>query len=193
MGELVLETVKLRKTYETNAGKVYALSGVDLQARRGDFVAIMGPSGSGKTTLLNLIGCLDKPTSGKVILDGVDITDMPEGSLHEIRREKIGFVFQSFNLIQNLSALENVELPMESLGVLKKRRRKRARNLLHLVGLQKRGKHRPAQLSAGEQQRVAIARALANEPTIVLADEPTGNVDQKTSLSIIKLLSLIHI
>lgn len=138
MSEFVLETVKLIKNYEMDAGKVYALSGVNLQVRRGDFVAIMGPSGSGKTTLLNLIGCLDKPTSGNIILDGIDVTGMPEGSLYKIRREKIGFIFQSFNLIQNLSAVENVELPMECLKQPKKRRRKKARELLRLVELQKR-------------------------------------------------------
>jgi putative ABC transport system ATP-binding protein len=168
--------------------KVKALQRANLEVMPGEFIAITGPSGSGKTTLLSLVGCLDKPTEGKIILDGVDVTNIPEASLYKIRREKIGFIFQSFNLIENLSAIENVELPMEFSIKSGKQRSKKARELLDLVGLQEREKHRPSQLSVGEQQRVAIARALANGPAIILADEPTGNLDSETGLSIVKML-----
>ncbi len=185
----ILRTIDLSKTFEVGGHKVKALQRANLEVMPGEFIAIMGPSGSGKTTLLALVGCLDKPTEGKIILDGVDVTDIPEASLYKIRRDKIGFIFQSFNLIENLSAVENVELPMECSIKSGKQRSEKARKLLDLVGLQEREKHRPAQLSAGEQQRVAIARALANDPAIVLADEPTGNLDSETGLSIVKMLS----
>lgn len=173
--------------------KVSALSGLNLQVNKGEFIAIMGPSGSGKTTLLNVLGCLDKPTTGKATLDKVDITTLPEKKLCEIRRNKVGFIFQTFNLLPYLSAIENVELPMENTKKSKSERRKRARELIEMVGLTGREEHRPHRLSAGEQQRVAIARALANDPAIVLADEPTGNLDTKNKFEIIRLLGRLNI
>lgn len=193
MSELVLETEKLDKVYKLGNRQVRALSDVNLKVKRGEFVSIMGPSGSGKTTLLNILGCLDKPTHGKVILDGVDITEVPEKELYKIRRHKVGFVFQTFNLLPYLSAIENVELPMEGTEKTKEEKRKRARELLKLVGLSERENHKPHRLSAGEQQRVAIARALANNPAIVLADEPTGNLDSKTGYEIVRLLGKLNI
>ena len=193
MSELILKTEQLEKVYEMGGHKVRALSGVNLQVERGEFISIMGPSGSGKTTLLNMLGCLDKPTRGKVILDGVDVTKLPEKSLYEIRRHKIGFVFQTFNLLPYLSAIENVELPMEGTKKSRDERRKRAHELLEMVGLSEREEHRPHKLSAGERQRVAIARALANNPAIILADEPTGNLDTKTSYQIVRLLGKLNI
>jgi len=185
-----VELHDVRKVYYMGEGvKVEALRGVNLTVERGDFLSIMGPSGSGKTTLLNMIGGLDHPTSGRVLIDGIDITNMSEGELARIRREKIGFVFQFFNLVPLLTALENVELPMVFAGKLTSREiRERAIELLRLVGLGHRLHHRPAELSGGEQQRVAIARALANEPSIILADEPTGNIDQATGRRIIQLM-----
>jgi putative ABC transport system ATP-binding protein len=173
--------------------KVSALFGLNLQVNKGEFIAIMGPSGSGKTTLLNILGCLDKPTAGKAILNDVDVTKLPEKKLCEIRRNKIGFVFQTFNLLPYLSAIENVELPMESTKISKSERRKRAQELLGIVGLSGREGHRPHKLSAGEQQRVAIARALANNPDIILADEPTGNLDTKNKFEIVRLLGKLNI
>jgi len=192
MSSVALKTEKLDKVYKLGGRQVRALSEVNLEIEKGDFVSIMGPSGSGKTTLLNVLGCLDKPTQGKVILDGVDITDVPEKNLHKTRKHKIGFVFQTFNLMPWLNAVENVELPMEGTGKTKDEIRKRAIELLETVGLSERKEHRPQKLSAGEQQRVAIARALANNPAIVLADEVTGNLDGKTKLEIIKLLGKLN-
>jgi putative ABC transport system ATP-binding protein len=193
MSETVLRTEKLFKTYEMGKRKIPALYDLNLQVNRGEFVAIMGPSGSGKTTLLNVLGCLDKPTSGKVILDDVDAANLPERELYKIRRDKIGFVFQTFNLLPYLSAAENVELPMENTKKTKSERRKKARELLRLVGLEGREEHRPQRLSAGEQQRVAIARALANDPAIILADEPTGNLDTQNKYEIVRLLANLNI
>ena len=193
MSEAVLRTEKLFKTYEMGKRKIPALYDLNLQVNRGEFVAIMGPSGSGKTTLLNVLGCLDKPTSGKVILDDVDAANLPERELYKIRRDKIGFVFQTFNLLPYLNAAENVELPMENTKKTKSERRKKARELLKLVGLEGREDHRPQRLSAGEQQRVAIARALANDPAIILADEPTGNLDTQNKYEIVRLLANLNI
>jgi putative ABC transport system ATP-binding protein len=193
MSELVLETEKLDKVYKLGGRQVRALSDVNLQVKKGDFISIMGPSGSGKTTLLNMLGCLDKPTYGKVILDGVNITKVPEKGLFKIRKYKVGFVFQTFNLMPYLNAFENVELPMDGTKKSGDEKRKRARELLKMVGLSEREEHRPQRLSAGEQQRVAIARALANNPAIVLADEPTGNLDSKTGHEIIRLLGKLNI
>ncbi|MGB9854623.1 MAG: ATP-binding cassette domain-containing protein [Candidatus Bathyarchaeales archaeon] len=193
MSDLVLETEKLSKVYKLGGRQIRALSDINLKVEKGEFVSIMGPSGSGKTTLLNILGCLDRPTYGKVVLDGADITKVPERELYKIRRHKVGFVFQNFNLLPYLSAIENVELPMEGTGKSKEEKRKRARELLKLVGLSEREKHRPLRLSSGEQQRVAIARALANNPAIVLADEPTGNLDSKTGHEIVKLLGKLNI
>jgi putative ABC transport system ATP-binding protein len=193
MSEAVLRTEKLFKTYEMGKRKVPALNDLNLQVNRGEFIAIMGPSGSGKTTLLNVLGCLDKPTSGKVVLDDVDVANLPERQLCKIRRDKIGFVFQTFNLLPYLNAAENVELPMENTKKTRSERRKKARDLLRLVGLEGREEHRPQRLSAGEQQRVAIARALANDPAIILADEPTGNLDTQNKYEIVRLLANLNI
>ncbi|MDY6917602.1 MAG: ABC transporter ATP-binding protein [Chloroflexota bacterium] len=186
----ILKTAGLSKTYETKSNKVRALSNVSLVIERGELVAVMGPSGSGKTTLLTLLGCLDRPTSGKILLGpkALNITDIAESELYKIRRKLVGFIFQSFNLMPNLTAIENVELPMQGLIPSAARRRKRARLLLRVTEIPHREKHKPAQLSGGELQRVAIARALANGPNLILADEPTGNLDSETGSSIISLL-----
>lgn len=193
MSNVALKTEKMDKIYKLGERQVRALSNVNIEIEKGDFVSIMGPSGSGKTTLLNVLGCLDKPTQGKVLLDGVDITEVPEKNLHNTRKHKIGFVFQTFNLMPWLNAMENVELPMEGTGKTKEEMRNRAVELLDMVGLSERKEHRPQKLSAGEQQRVAIARALANNPAIVLADEVTGNLDGKTKLEIMKLLAKLNL
>jgi putative ABC transport system ATP-binding protein len=193
MSEIVLKLEKLSKTYTLGKRSVQALSSVNLQVNKGEFVAIMGPSGSGKTTLLNVLGCLDKPTAGTVLLDGVDIAKMPEKELYKIRKSKIGFVFQTFNLLPYLNARENVELPMENTKMSKDERRRKASELLGMVGLSGREEHRPHRLSAGEQQRVAIARALANNPAIILADEPTGNLDAKNKREIVNLLASLNL
>jgi putative ABC transport system ATP-binding protein len=192
MSETVLTTEKLDRVFKLGGRKVRALSGVNLEISKGDFISIMGPSGSGKTTLLNMLGCLDKPSKGKVLLDNVDVTKVPEKSLYKIRKNKVGFVFQTFNLMPYLNAIENVELPMEGTKLSKTEARERAVTLLKMVGLSERIEHRPHKLSAGEQQRVAIARALANNPAIVLADEPTGNLDARTKYEIMKLLSKLN-
>lgn len=186
--EIVVKAEGLEKTYFMGKVSVPALRGVNLAFRRGEFVAVMGPSGSGKTTLLNLIGALDKPTKGKVYIDEEDLTTLDEGKLTKIRRNKIGFVFQFYNLIPVLTAFENVELPMLISGKNKEDRRQRAFQLLEMMGLSDRGEHRPDELSGGEQQRVAIARSLANEPSIILADEPTGDLDTKTGQEVILAL-----
>ena len=187
----VVETINLKKTYMLGKVPVHALRGINLKVYPGDFIAVLGPSGSGKSTLLNLIGALDKPTEGKVIIDGIDISTLNEDQLAELRR-KIGFVFQFFNLIPRLSALENVELPLAIAGVSKSERRKRAMELLKIVGLEDRMKHKPTELSGGEQQRVAIARALVNNPRYLLMDEPTGNIDSKTAAEIMKLVKKLN-
>jgi len=193
MSETVLKVENVSKNYALGKRGVQALSNLSLEVKKGEFVAIMGPSGSGKTTLLNVLGCIDKPTSGKVLLDNIDVGNMPESQLYKIRRDKIGFVFQSFNLLPYLNARENVELPMENNGKSKTERSARAKELLSLVGLSGREEHRPQRLSQGEQQRVAIARALANDPAIVLADEPTGNLDIKNKQEIVKLLANLNL
>jgi putative ABC transport system ATP-binding protein len=193
MNELALKAENLSKTYMLGKRSVPALSKLNVDVNRGEFVAIMGPSGSGKTTLLNILGCLDKPTAGRVILDGVDITKLPENKLCKIRRNKLGFIFQTFNLLPYLNAGENIEVPMEYTGRSKNERKERARELLRFVGLSEREDHRPQKLSAGEQQRVAIARALANEPAIILADEPTGNLDTENKHEIVRLLANLNI
>jgi len=193
MSKPVLQLEKLGKTYVLGKHQVPALTNLNLTVNEGEFVAIMGPSGSGKTTLLNIIGAIDKPTSGKIVLDGTDVTELPENQLYKIRRDKMGFVFQTFNLLPYLNARENVELPMEGRIKSKSERRKRASELLAMVGLSGREEHRPQRLSAGEQQRVAIARALANDPAIILADEPTGNLDTQNKQGIIKLLANLNV
>jgi putative ABC transport system ATP-binding protein len=193
MSDAVLKLEKLSKTYTLGKRSVQALSSVNLQVNKGEFVAIMGPSGSGKTTLLNVLGCLDKPTTGSVLLDGVDVAKMPEKELYKIRKSKIGFIFQTFNLLPYLNARENVELPMEGTNIPKSERSRKAKELLQLVNLSGREEHRPHRLSAGEQQRVAIARALANNPAIILADEPTGNLDAKNKRELVTLLANLNL
>ena len=193
MSKPVLQIENLKKTFTLGKRDINALSNLNLQVNAGEFVAIMGPSGSGKTTLLNVIGCIDKPTSGVVLLDGIDVGKMPENQLYKIRRDKMGFVFQTFNLLPYLNARENVELPMEGKVKSKTDRKKRASELLGMVGLSGRENHRPQRLSAGEQQRVAIARALANNPAFILADEPTGNLDSQNKQEIIKLLANLNL
>jgi len=188
----ILVVEKLNKFFQKGENKVHALSGVNLKIKKGEFVAIMGPSGSGKTTLLNIIGCLDKSTKGNVLLDGKNIEELNENELSKTRREKIGFVFQSSNLLPILNALENVELPMEAKKIPKNMSLKRAKYLLKMVGLEERMNQKPSELSAGEKQRVAIARAFANQPTIILADEPTGNLDSKTGIRIMELLQTLN-
>jgi len=187
----VVETVNLRKTYMLGKVPVDALRGVDLKVERGDFLAILGPSGSGKSTLLNVIGALDKPTEGKVFIEGVDVSTLNDNELADLRRG-IGFVFQFFNLIPRLTARGNVELVMAIPGLGKAERRKRAEELLVTVGLEERINHKPAELSGGERQRVAIARALANNPKFLLMDEPTGNIDSKTANEIIELVKRLN-
>ncbi len=189
--KVVIKLVELTKIYEVGV-PVKALDNVNLEIRNGEFVSIVGPSGSGKSTLLNMIGCMDKPTYGKVYVDEVDVTQLKEKDLVKLRAEKIGFVFQMFNLISTLTALENVQLPMLFLGKGYKESLERAALLLRLVGLWDRMNHRPLQLSGGQRQRVAIARALANDPPIILADEPTGNLDSKTGQEIIEIMREIN-
>ncbi|MCW4028731.1 MAG: ABC transporter ATP-binding protein [Candidatus Bathyarchaeota archaeon] len=183
-----VKVVEVEKTYKLGENKVHALKGINMELKKGEFVAFMGPSGSGKTTLLNLIGVLDKPTKGKIYVDDIDLTKLKEKELTKLRRGTIGFIFQFYNLIPVLSAFENVELPMLIAGVPAKEREVRAQELLKMVGLGERSNHRPDELSGGEQQRVAIVRALANRPHIVLADEPTGDLDSKTGKDVIKAL-----
>ena len=193
MSRVLIELRNVEKIYnEGKENEVRALRGVSLKVHEKDFIAIIGPSGSGKSTLLHMLGCLDKPTKGKVLIDGKDVSKMNDEDLARIRREKIGFVFQTFNLIPTLTALENVELPMKLNGKKASEARERAKELLKIVGLEKRLDHLPSQLSGGEQQRVAIARALANEPEIILADEPTGNLDSKTGFEIVKLMKKLN-
>lgn len=182
----------LVKIYDTGALKVMGLKKINLTIRRGEFVAIMGQSGSGKSTLMNILGCLDRPTMGHYYLDGVDIASLSSDEVSAIRNRKIGFVFQSFNLISRTSALKNVELPMTYARKSKKERRERAIELLERVGLGQRVGHMPNELSGGQRQRVAIARALANEPPLILADEPTGNLDTAASVEIMELFSRLH-
>jgi len=187
----VVETADLKKTYILGKVPVNALQGVNLKVEKGDFVAILGPSGSGKSTLLNMIGALDKPTEGKVFINGVDVSTLSDNQLADLRRS-IGFVFQFFNLIPRLDAIGNVELPMAVSDLGKNERRKHAEELLETVGLKERMKHKPAELSGGERQRVAIARALANNPEFLLMDEPTGNIDSKTAKEIIGLVKRLN-
>ena len=185
---MILTIDNISKIYPLEGGEIKALDGVSLSINKGDFVAIVGPSGSGKSTLMHIIGLLDTPTSGKVTLEGKDVTKMSEAQLSKLRNQHIGFVFQQFNLLARTSALENVELPMYYGHVPTEERRKRAIELLTLVGLSERMQNHPNQLSGGQQQRVAIARALSMNPAILLADEPTGNLDSKTGAEIVKLL-----
>jgi len=180
------------KIYKMGEVEVAALRGMDLNIKRGEFVAIMGPSGSGKSTAVNMVGCLDIPTRGKIFLEGQNIANLSESRLAQIRGKKIGFIFQQFNLINTLSALENVMLPMTFQNILREERMQRAKELLKMVDLGDRIYHKPNELSGGEQQRVAIARSLANDPEVVLADEPTGNLDTKTGGIVMAFLRRLH-
>jgi putative ABC transport system ATP-binding protein len=185
--ETIVEAVELKKTYLLGKVPVNALNGVNLKVDSGDFLAILGPSGSGKSTLLNLIGALDKPTGGRLVIEGIDISTLNDNQLTDLRR-RVGFVFQFFNLIPRFTARENVELSMSIADVGKSERLKKAEALLETVGLKDRMDHKPAELSGGEQQRVAIARALSNDPKFLLMDEPTGNIDSKTAMEIMGLI-----
>lgn len=188
----VIRIKDLKKIYNLGNQKVRALDGVSVTIYRNEYVAIMGPSGSGKSTLMNILGCLDTPTSGEYVLNGTDVSKMDDGSLAEVRNKEIGFVFQSFNLLPKYSSLENVALPMIYAGVPSSKREARAKEALMNVGLGDRMEHKPNELSGGQRQRVAIARALINNPSIILADEPTGNLDTKTSVDIMNLFAQIH-
>ncbi len=190
--DLIISTENLWKTYQMGAQEVRALSGVSFDVARNEFVAIMGPSGSGKSTLMNLLGCLDTPTKGKYYLNGQLASSLSENELAYIRNQEIGFVFQVFNLLARATAFHNVELPLIYKGESKKQREKKVCRALEMVEMLNRKDHRPSELSGGERQRVAIARALANEPSLLLADEPTGNLDSKTGQEILKLFQKIH-
>jgi putative ABC transport system ATP-binding protein len=188
----IIRTQNLCKNYYLGSNVVPALHNVSIEVARGELVAVMGPSGSGKSTLMNLLGCLDRPTSGVYILDGIPVSQMSTNELADIRNQKIGFIFQGFNLLPRMSALENVELPMVYAGIPAAERRQRAAQALAMVGLSTRASHRPTELSGGQQQRVAIARSLVTQPSIVLADEPTGSLDSHTSLEIMMILQRLN-
>jgi putative ABC transport system ATP-binding protein len=190
--ELIMKIRGITKFYSVGSQVVKALNGVDMDVKPNEFVALMGPSGSGKSTLMNIIGCLDTPTSGTYILNGKDVSRMVDDELAEIRNKEIGFVFQTFNLLPRYTALENVALPLIYAGMSKSERTARAKDVLNQVGLGDRMDHRPNELSGGQRQRVAVARALVNKPSIILADEPTGNLDTKTSYEIMALIDEIH-
>jgi putative ABC transport system ATP-binding protein len=193
MANKIIELKDLVKTYKVGDTEVQALRGITYAVEDGDFVAIMGPSGSGKSTLMNILGCLDKPTSGKYLLEGEEVSTFDKNRLARIRNQKIGFVFQTFNLLSRTSALENVELPLLYSDVHSKDRHTRALAALDSVGLKNRAQHKTNQLSGGEQQRIAIARALLNNPTLILADEPTGNLDSKTSNEIMDIFTKLNV
>ncbi len=188
----IISVRNLVKTYQMGINVVNALQGVNLEIVKNEYVALMGPSGSGKSTLMNLIGCLDTPTSGEYVLNGSNVSTMDDGELAAVRNKEIGFIFQTFNLLPRLTALDNVALPLVYAGMSKAERTEKAKHVLESVGLGDRMDHRPNELSGGQRQRVAVARALVNDPSIILADEPTGNLDSKTSYEIIGLFEEIH-
>lgn len=188
----VIKIENLYKIYKLGGQSVNALDGVSLTIHKNDYVAIMGPSGSGKSTMMNILGCLDTPTKGEYILNNTDVSEMPDGDLADVRNKEIGFVFQSFNLLPRYSSLENVALPLIYAGVPREERERRATEALSVVGLTDRVLHKPSELSGGQRQRVAIARAIINNPTIILADEPTGNLDTKTSIEIMQIFEQIY-
>ncbi|MBQ5778156.1 MAG: ABC transporter ATP-binding protein [Oscillospiraceae bacterium] len=188
----MIKIANLSKVYKMHSGEVFALREVDLSVSRGEFLAIVGTSGSGKSTLMNILGCLDRPTSGSYSLSGRDVSKLPKSELSKIRNRKIGFIFQGFNLLEKMSALENVELPMMYAKIPPKERRRIALDALESVGLQARINHRPCELSGGQQQRVAIARAIVLNPSLILADEPTGNLDSNSGEEILSILKKLH-
>src|SRR3954462_581835 len=188
----IIHLEDIRKNYFLGRQVIEVLKGINLDIFKNEYVALMGPSGSGKSTLMNILGCLDTPSSGKYILNGKDVSSMPDNDLAEVRNKEIGFVFQQFNLLPRLTALENVALPLVYAGVTKKQRIEQARDVLNSVGLADRSHHKPNELSGGQCQRVAIARALVNHPSIILADEPTGNLDSKTSIEIMDIFGAIQ-
>jgi putative ABC transport system ATP-binding protein len=190
--DVVIRLERIHKTYHLGDIEVHALRGVSLSIRRGEFVAIMGPSGSGKSTMMNVIGCLDRPTKGQYFLEGSDVSKVDKAGLADIRNKRIGFVFQSFNLVPRTSALENVELPLVYAGVTSAERTRRARAALGEVGLSERERNMPNQLSGGQQQRVALARALVNNPSLILADEPTGALDTRTSVEVMEIFQRLN-
>jgi putative ABC transport system ATP-binding protein len=190
--DIVIQIDHVSKIYRTGDIQVHALRNLSLTIRRGEFVAIMGPSGSGKSTLMNIIGCLDRPTKGKYLLEGADVSTMGKAQLADIRNKRVGFVFQSFNLVSRTSAMENVELPLLYAGVSGSERQRRAREALAIVGLSDRERNMPNQLSGGQQQRVALARALVNNPSIILADEPTGALDTRTSVEVMEIFQRLN-
>ncbi|WMW78424.1 ABC transporter ATP-binding protein [Flavobacterium sp. 20NA77.7] len=192
MAQPIIEIKGITRNFPLGSETVYVLKGIDLVINKGEYVALMGPSGSGKSTLMNILGCLDTPTAGSYILNGKVVSEMHDDELAEIRNKEIGFVFQTFNLMPRTTALENVALPMVYAGYSKEDRNKRATEVLTQVGLADRMDHKPNQLSGGQRQRVAVARALVNKPSIILADEPTGNLDSKTSVEIMNLFNEIH-
>jgi putative ABC transport system ATP-binding protein len=192
MAQPLIQITNIKRDFVLGSEIINVLKGIDLQINKGEYVALMGPSGSGKSTLMNLLGCLDTPTSGTYILNGKDVSQMHDDDLAEIRNKEIGFVFQTFNLLPRTTALDNVALPMVYAGYSKSERNKRATEVLTQVNLADRMDHQPNQLSGGQRQRVAIARALVNNPSIILADEPTGNLDSKTSVEIMNLFNDIH-
>jgi putative ABC transport system ATP-binding protein len=191
-GGILIRTWDLRKTYVMGDQEIHAVSGIDLEMKKGEYVAVMGPSGSGKSTLMNLIGCLDTPTSGLYYLNGSLVSDMNDDQLARIRNQEIGFVFQTFNLLARATALHNVELPLIYAGISRKEREQRAREALREVDLEPRMHHKPSELSGGQRQRVAIARALVNHPSLLLADEPTGALDTATGNEIMALFDRLH-
>jgi putative ABC transport system ATP-binding protein len=188
----ILAMRDITKTYGTDAGEVHALAGVSLEVERGDFVAIMGPSGSGKSTLMHIMGCLDLPSTGHYDLAGIDVSEMSEAELAEVRNQQIGFVFQQFNLLSSMPAWRNVELPLCYAGIHRSERRERALDALDRVGLADRTNHRPGEMSGGQQQRVAVARALVTDPALILADEPTGNLDSRSTADVLGLFAELH-
>ncbi|MFY9116574.1 MAG: ABC transporter ATP-binding protein [Bacteroidales bacterium] len=190
--EVIIKVKGIKKIYKMGTQEVRALNGVDIEIRKNEYVAIMGPSGSGKSTLMNLLGCLDTPTEGTYILNGTDVSQMKDDQLAEIRNKEIGFVFQSFNLLPRYNALNNVALPLIYAGLTKQEREVEAKKALQSVDLEDRMDHKPNELSGGQKQRVALARAMVNNPSIILADEPTGNLDTKTSLDIMALFEQVH-
>ena len=192
MNKTIITIKELRKTYVMGADTINALKSVSMDISKNEYVALMGPSGSGKSTLMNLLGCLDTPSSGSYILNGIDVSQMSDSELAEVRNKEIGFVFQTFNLLPRMTSLENVALPLVYAGLNKEARLEKAQKALEAVGLGDRMMHKPNELSGGQRQRVAVARALVNDPAIILADEPTGNLDTKTSIEIMGLFEKIH-